>query len=331
MTITAYRLDSLKRTPAVRSLPAERQDAASVIFQRELEALQQRVYQRKYPSLKMAEGMVVPMRGTIPRGAARASYKMFSHYGVAKWLTTGSIKDMAMAGVSGERREYTAHEFGVAYGWDLWELEQSAFVGQNLQEQEIFAADRANAIFLNDKGLFGDADKGTQGFLNHQNVPVIDARIGSAGSYRWSTLTTPKTALECQADIALAVRTMRELSQQVHEPTRCWMPPSFWERTVNLVLPNTSTTLREFLAKTYPQIQFDELRELETASAYGGPALMFASLMGPEDMWIEVPMRSEPHGPFEDGLRTNFVLRSQCGGFITPYPFALLRMDFPTP
>jgi hypothetical protein len=326
-----YRLDSLRRTKVVTGMnvPEDRKDAASLIFQRELEVLQSRVYERKYPAMKMAEGAIVPMRGTIPRGAKSASYKMISHFGVAKWFTTGSMKDLAMAGVAAERKEYTVHEFGEAYGFEVWELEQAAFAGVPLSEQTIMAADRANALFVNRVGLFGDVEKNLQGFLNHQNMPVMSARAGAGTATRWSTLgSTAKTALECQQDIAFAKRTMRSLTGLVHQPTHCWLPPSFWERTVNLVIPGTAVTLKSFLSETYPDIRFEELLELETASSTGGPSIMFASMMGPEDMWVEMPMRSEPHGPFEDGLRTNFILRSSTGGFITPYPLALLRLDF---
>jgi hypothetical protein len=325
----AYRFDTLRRIVAKTGVPEDRKDASTVIFQRELEVLQARVYERKYPALKAADGQVLPMRGTIPRGAETASYKMFSHTGIAKWITTGGIADVEMVGVSATRKQYTVDNIAIGYGWSLQEIENAAFANVPLQAQELFAADLATARKLNDVCLYGDVTKGFNGFLNHPNMTVMSAPAGAAGATSWATTgATSKTALEMVADISLAVRTMRSLTEQVHQPNRCWVPPSFWERTNDLVIPNTSKMARQHLTEVHGGMQFAELDELETASATGGPAIMFADLMGPDEMWFEVPMRSEPHGPFEDFLRTNFALRSQCGGFITPYPLALLRMDF---
>ncbi len=329
--LKAYRTDMVAQTPFVRQAE-DRQDAdtRTLWFQRELEVQLAEVYRTKYPELKFAEGMVIPMRATLPRGAKKGSYKIVSYTGVAKYFTSGSLRDLDLAGVKSERVEYAKHTFGNAYGWDLDELEEAQFSGFPLPAESLDSARRGNAIFLNDKLAFGDETKGYFGLLNQPNMTVVDAAAGSSGAYRWSTTGgTAKTALEMHEDIAFIIRTMRGLTQRVHRPNRIWMPPSFWERTLSVVVPNTEVTARDFIQRNHPDIVFDELDELETAGNYSGPCIMAAQINSPRDLWAEVPMRDEPHGPFEDGLRTNYALRSAVGGVQTPYPLALLRLDFP--
>jgi len=330
-TPAAYRADALRDKTALRTIDdGQRRDATALWWSQELEQQIVSSYKVHYPELKFAEGRVIPQRQTVPRGKRTGWYKMYGFSGVSKWFTTGSWKDLNLASASGVRKSFDIHEFGVGYGWELWEVEEAAATNSPLQALELEAAKRAQAIFLEENGAFGDINKGHNGLLNHPNMTVIDAPAGAGTKYRWSTTSgTPKTGLEILADIDLIVRSMRAVSRNMARPNRIWLPPAFWERTNSLFLPNTSQNVRTTLAGNHPGVVFDELNQLEAAGNYGGPAILAAMITSPNDLWHEVPMRDEPHGPFEDGLYTKFLLRSAAGGVITPYPMQLLRMDFP--
>lgn len=307
-----------------------RADAAGMWLETELEEQNQRVYRKKYPQLKFAMGLVIPIRATVSRGKKTGSYKMYSHTGVAKWLTTGAWKDIPRASVSAERAYFQVREFGIGYGWELGELEEAQATGAPLQAEESFAARRGSEQFLNQVGARGDDDVGIHGFLNLPNMTVVDAAPNSGGVHRWSTLgVNAKDAVAMKQDIDLLIRTMRLATNNVEKITRIWLPPSFWERTTSVFIPGTSKTARQHLEESFPGIRFDELDELENAGTYDGPCIMASAVTGPEDIWLEVPISYEIHGPFQDGLSWNQIGRSSTGGVITPYPQALIRMDFP--
>ncbi len=307
-----------------------RADAANMWLETELEEQNQRVYRKKYAQLKFAAGLVIPIRATVSRGKKTGSYKMFSHRGMAKWLTTGAWKDIPRASTEADRKYFQVREYGIGYGWEFGEMEEAQATNTPLAAEEAFAAKRGSEQFLNDVSAHGDDKVGIHGFLNLPNMTVIDAAPNGSGTHRWSTLgANAKTALEMKEDIDLLKRTMRAATNNVEKITRVWLPPSFWERTTSVVIPGTAKTAREFIRETFPEIVFDELDELETAGTYGGPCIMASAVTGPEDIWIEAPIQYEVHGPFQDGLSWNQIARSSTGGVITPYPQALLRMDFP--
>ena len=323
----AVRLDDIRRLAV--SAPLFRNDAAALWFQKELEQVIANQYERKYPEMKMSSGAMIPIRSTVPRGKKTGSYKMYDFVGVAKWLTTGSWKDIPKASVSAARATFSVHEFNLGYGWELGELEEAQATGTPLEQFEAQSVRMGMDKFLNDVGMYGDANKGIHGITNVPNMTVIDAAAGTGGAIRWSvTGGTAKTALEMVADIALAIRTMRSVTNQVHRPNRCWIPPSFWEATNRVVIANTAVTVRKYLADNYPDIAFDEVNELEDAGTNGVPCMIFAHLSSPDELWLEVPIPFEQHGPFQDGLSYGVATRESTGGVITPYPMALLRMDF---
>lgn len=308
---------------------AQRADAAAMWLEEDLEAQNAKVYRRRYAQLKFAAGLVIPIRATVPRGRKTGSYKMYSHTGVAKWLTTGSWKDIPRASVSAERAYFQVREYAIGYGWELGELEEAQSQGVSLPAEEAFAARKGSDLFLNQVAAFGDDSVGIHGFLNLPNMTVIDAAAGAGGAYRWSTLGgTAKTALEMKADIDLIRRTMRVVTKNVEKVTHIWLPPSFQERLTSVVIDGTAKTALAFIRETFPSIKFDELDELENAGTYNGPCIMAANITGPEDLWLEMPIGYEIHGPFQDGLSWNQIARSSTGGVITPYPQALIRVDF---
>jgi len=309
---------------------SERADAAGMWLETELEEQNQRVYRKKYAQLKFAAGLVIPIRATISRGKKTGSYKMFSHRGVAKWLTTGAWKDIPRASVEAKRAYFEVREYAIGYGWELGEMEEAQATGSPLAAEEAYAARRGSEQFLNHVAAHGDDKVGIHGFLNLPNMTVIDAAPNGSGTYRWSTTANAKTALQMKEDIDLLIRTMRLATNNVEKITRIWLPPSFWERTTSVVISGTSKTARQFLRETFPEIRFDVLDELETAGTYNGPCIMASAITGPEDIWIEAPIAYEVHGPFQDGLSWNQIGRSSTGGVITPYPQALIRCDFPS-
>src|SRR5690606_27783568 len=150
----------------------------------------------------------------------------------------------------------------------------------------------------------GDEAHGYYGFFNHPNVPVIYAAAGTGGAYRWTTapnggtVTAVKTVDEMKADIVALRRLMRTNSSNVHQLRRVWLPPSYME-ALTLLVPSTGVMGIEIIRRAFADITFEELDECETGGINGGPCIMGAANLTPEELWIEATDYEEI-GPWQE-------------------------------
>src|SRR5690606_13104992 len=145
----------------------------------ELERVRLTTIAERFPEMKMADGQIVPIRSTIPRGHPGAAYKIERLTGVAKWVAIGSWEDIPRSDVYFERRTYTHDRIALGYGWDVDEVQAAGINGTQLESSRARGNRRGMDIKLNQVGLHGDEAHGYYGFFNHPNVPVIYAAAGT--------------------------------------------------------------------------------------------------------------------------------------------------------
>lgn len=321
------RLDDVKRLNSAFF----RSDANAIYFQQQLEAVQTRVYEYKMRELKMANGQILPIRSTIPRGLKTWGYEMFEPKGLAKFFTSASWRDLPRSDVSGKKVTVKVEEFGVAYGYTLGDLEEGAATGKQLSAMRGQSAKRAFDQLLNETGISGKSELGLHGLANHPNMLVMDAPQGTGGATRWTTLgATAKTATEVLADLNSLIDTMLDVTKDIERPNVILLPRAEMRRLQNLHLGSgqeAKSVLKQF-QEDNPEIESVEiLPELSTASSTGGPAVL-AFRRDPEALWLEVPIPFEQHGPMQDGLEFGVATRGSTGGVVSVYPMSILRMDF---
>lgn len=291
-------------------------DASEMIFfQRQLESVKKKTYDKKYPNLK-ARSLLSPDFTTHP-GAKTITYRSFSNFGIAKFIANYA-KDLPRAGIKGQEFVSNVREIGVSYGWTWKDVQSAAMVGLNLADREAMAAKRAFLQLENTTAWSGNAENNIPGFFSNPNLPTAAATAdGSGASPLWST----KTADQIIRDVGDCIQGVGQNTNGVEIPNTFLFPhnrlPSLTAR-----IPDTSMTVLEFLKKTYPEITvWDYLVELNTAGT-GATAMMVAYNRDPEYLTLEIPQDFLQLPVQEEGLEYKVPCVGSCGGVIMYYPLS---------
>lgn len=307
--------------------------AGAVWFRRELERIRLTTIAERFPEMPMADGRIIPIRSTIPRGYKSETYYVERLTGVAKWVAVGSWDDIERSDVYFEKRTYTRERFALGYGWDTAEIESANATGKPLRNARARANRRGMAVKLNSVGLHGSQEHGYYGFFSHPNVPVAFAPAGAGGSYRWSTptggsITAPKTIAEMKADLILLRRLMRTYSNNVHKMAKVFLPPSYMEALTAFVT-GTAVMGLEVLQKAFPGVTFTELDDCETGGSNGGPCIMALANLTEEELWLEATPYEEV-GPWQENpFRFTQTGVQETGGVICTHPRGMAKLEFP--
>ncbi len=325
------------RLDAIQALalhtPHFRVDAHAVHFQGQLEYAMTKAYEYRQPELKMANGGILPIRSTVPRGYESWAYEMYQGTGYAKFFTSGSWRDLPRADVAGTKTTGQVREFGTSYGYTIGEVEKSQASGKPVTVLKGQASRRAFNTLLHNTGLRGDTSNNLQGLLTIPNQTVMSAPAGAAGATRWTTTgATAKTGLEMLADLNELVDTMLQTTNEQERPNVIAMPRSFYRSAQTRKLGTSTEVMRVSVLKQFrednPEItKVVVINELQTGATDGNPAIM-AWREDPESLWLEVPIPYEQHGPIVDGLEFGVAVRGSTGGVICVYPLSVIRIEF---
>lgn len=291
-------------------------DASELIFfQRELESVKKKAYDKKYPQLK-ARSLLSPDFTSHP-GSKTITYTSFSNFGIAKFIANYA-KDLPRAGIKGQEFTSNVREIGVSYGWTWKDVKSAAKVGLNLVDREAMAAKRAFLQLENTTAWSGNAENNILGFFSNANLPTAAATADGSGS---SPLWINKTPDQIIRDVGACIMAVGQNTNGVEDPNTFLFPhnrlPSLTAR-----IPDTSMTVLEFLKKTYPQITvWDYLVELNTAGT-GATAMMVAYNRDPEYLTLEIPQDFLQLPVQEEGLEYKVPCVGSSGGVIMYYPLA---------
>lgn len=232
-------------------------DAADALFvDRQLEAIDNRIFQKKYANLKARA--ICPINN-FGGWASRITYQMFDQFGEAQLISDYS-KDMPQANASVDEESVKVRDYGVAatYSWrELQAALQAAAggmainTGEPLLEQRKLEATRDAAERALDRVCaIGDSSVGLEGLLNHSAITPEDVASGSSDT-EWTT----KTADEIIADFEEAFTTMENASKGNHTPNLVILPIlQFGILKTRPRSTHSDTTIYQFLKEVYPEI-----------------------------------------------------------------------------
>src|SRR5689334_14540139 len=122
------------------SNPNQRLDSVeSVFFSRQLESIDTRAYEHKYPQYK-ARMFIAPQTGVDP-DADVYTYRMYDGQGKARPIGRNP-KDLPRANASGEEVKQAIVNVGAAYSYDLFEIRKAAKNNVPLDQMRGVAARR---------------------------------------------------------------------------------------------------------------------------------------------------------------------------------------------
>jgi len=253
------------------------------------EHVEQGVNKHVYPDIQYPQ--LIPVDTSAHEFATSITYYSEDHYGKADWIN-GNSDDIPIASTERAKHQTGIHMAGVGYAWGYEEIGQAMLAGRNLPSEDAMAARRAYEEFVDRVAMYGDADKGFVGLVNHDaTVTPVTANNGN-----WSNLNT--TADQMIDDVNQALLGIGVTTGFTSMADTLLISPEDMTYLGSRRVDGTSTTAYEYLVKnnvytmtTGQPLTIRTVRGLETAGA-GGVRRMVAYRYDPTVLKLHIPM---PH------------------------------------
>lgn len=134
--------------------------------------IETQVYNKRYPAIQYPN--LIPVDTSANPWVKTVTYFSADKAGKAEWIN-GKARDIPLASTARQKHETDVFMAGIGYSYSLEEVHQAQMIGQNLPNDDAMAARRAYEEFVDRIALYGDAEKGFEGLLDHSAVSPISA------------------------------------------------------------------------------------------------------------------------------------------------------------
>lgn len=333
--------DSLCLLPLSRQLEAEgradqksrgiepRADDSTLLwFGRQLEHVMTEVEREEFPELRMANGEIIPIDTSVPDGAETFVYYMFSATGIAQFSAAYAQGELPLVTLKGAKVVGNIEPMKNGYAYETREIRNAQFTGYGLQTELSIAARRAHDQLLNDTGMYGQADLGLPGLVNHPNINVLDAADNGSGS----TFFVDKTIDQILADLANLIHTPQRVSFNMHRVNRVEWPLAIdlLAHTLRLGAGDGTLFLIDILKKAHPGVTFGVTNELAASQSDGNldEDAIIAYIGGDKrKLSLVQPMPFKQYPVQQVDLAFKVPCESSTGGVKMKAPTSVARMD----
>jgi len=307
----------------VTTKEGKRLDAGESIFmERQLEAVEPRLYQVKRRELKARS--LIDVSNVDGPGASTIVYYMYDKTGMAKIIANPG-DDLPRADVNAKRYTANVHNLASSFGYSTKDLRNAQFSGVPLEMQKVDAVRRSVHEKENEIAFLGDADYGIVGFLYHPNIPDMQVAAAAGGGFSrvWGV---DKTPLEVVADIAALVTNIEATTNQIHMGDTLLLPI---DKLRYLATTPMSSTYPEYTILKYikdPDNGFgitkvEALPEL-TGIGTGTTNKMVLFESDPEIVELRIPMEMQMLPPQARNLEFLVPVECEIAGVVVRYPMA---------
>lgn len=307
----------MKRKPRFARLDSQE----SIFFARELEHIQKRSYDVKYPMIKVRD--LIPVSYDADPADDTITYSQYDAMGSAAVITDYST-DFRTVEVTGKQFSATVRSLGDGFQYSIQEIRKAARAKKPLVQMKANAARRAILELERDIALWGDDDYGLSGWLTNPNIPSVTLANGD-----WLNATTTPT--EIIADLNNLANSVIDTSKTVETPNTLLMPVNYFTYLSTLPRGDGSdyTVLRYFLENTPFIKSIDWLAELAAANSGGKLAKDTAIVYDrdPEKFSLEVPQEYEQFAPELRGMAYKVACHQRSGGVVLRYPLSQAITD----
>lgn len=311
-----------------------------------------RIQEVEYPAYMFHDGKVLPIDDSLDPAASEWEYYSMDGVGQAAWIGDDGESINANA-ITVQRRTGEAHEMG--HKWDVTIFDMERFGAQGRLGSPVVipviaakqkVARESHAAKSNWIWGFGSASKALLGLCNHPNINVTLAPIKASGGLRvWDANATNDEIL---ADVAVAINTIPESTQELHFAKVFFMPPSLLRllRDRRLGAGDGFASLLDLIKDRYGgddtgqgKVEFRQLRECaavnrsnpETGSDDSGITGDFLLIL-PEASTDEASFvrarKFTQRPPEERDMKLIHNTHSKIGGCKLQIPTAVHRFDF---
>ncbi len=303
-----------------------RADASeSVWFQRELETIDPRAYEFKFPTLKSTQ--IIPLQPNVPEWALVYSWRMFEGVGQAEFISN-MADDLPMADAKGTESSKVIKPIGKAYGWNWFELNAAAATGRPLDQLRIKAARKGVEQKIDTVMATGDSAHNLDGLLNLTGIPTFTLLNKAAGGTRWIKAdgSPNATAKEVAADLKRMAGARVAATDEMFSEFTIVLPIDEYEYATEQTVGETSMTALQ-LALQSPHIN----RIVPWAKCTGaGSGVADRICLFPEDPEVvagilPMPFRQLP-GQWKN-LKFTVPCVATVGGVVVRYTIAMAYAD----
>jgi hypothetical protein len=318
---TKYKFDSQTQTKLDAISPN-----ASIIFARQLESVDDRIFEFKKKELKHRS--LIPVNNNVNPGADSYTYRIFDKLGFFKAISDFA-GDLPVCDAVGEEVTSKLKVFGSSIVWSTEDIRRATFAGVPLERSKGDALRRAYSETESSIAWKGNKNLGIQGFIDNPNIPTIAAPLNAAAT---STKWADKTPDEIIADITAKVSKIRVQSKGTFEGDTLVLPQDQFNivstTRLGTGLDSGERTIMDFIlqgAFGINRIEWlaDELKNAFTNGTEDG-ALLYE--MSNDVLEQIIALFLLVHPPQEKNLSFTQPAEAKIGGVVIRFPIATVIM-----
>lgn len=294
--------------------------AGQAFFQRELEYLIGRSYEKKFGELSFRN--VLPISTEANPGAETITYQMYEEVGQAK-LIISAANDLPRADVTGKEHTVNVRTIGSSFGYTVKAIKSSQMAGKSLDQRKANAARRAVETTMNTLAWHGDDTAGIMGVLSTGNgIP----RLASDKPFKGTGMATPQEKLDYITSWFNKIFTDTKMAEAAN---RIVLTPEDWSSIWSTRFSDGGdrVSLGRWLIENVPFLSSDSdivaANELIGADS-NGKDMAFVMKYDNEVIECHIPEELTFYEPQMKGLEYVVPCSAEFAGLIVPYPMAHL-------
>ncbi len=198
------------------AVDAKLDDTGTVFFQRQLEAIEAETYDVLYPDLEARE--CFPTFDFGGPGAQFLTFRSFDRVGSAHVINARAT-DLPKSAISGKEYTIGVKSIGVAYDYDIDEVEAAKMAGMPLEARRAEAAKRGYEETIN--SIAWNGGEGLRGFFSTENaLPQLNLAKAIIDN---ATPANGASALETALMLHSAANSIFAETKKIHKAEFMWM------------------------------------------------------------------------------------------------------------
>lgn len=300
----------------------QRADATTAILPRDLDHLQAKVYEKKFP--EFVARTLVPLDTDVDPGAETFSYYQFTPVGQAR-LIASYANDFPRADVVAERFTNQCWSYGSSFGIDFQEARAARMAGRDLSTAKGNSARRACEQALEVATMTGQAEVGVKGLFNQTNANTVTITADGTGATKTFSTKSPDQVLR---DLHAIANYAPTLTNGVETQDTMLMPLSlFLHCSTRRMGDGSDLTILEMFKQTSPYIKtVRPLHQLETAGGSSDTRIV-CYRRDPDVARLVLPQDFEQLPPLDLSSEVVVKCHIRTGGVVSTLPKAITYAD----
>jgi hypothetical protein len=287
-----------------------------IIFSRQLEFINQTLYETKYPMLKARD--LFPVDSRIPSAAESFTYYIVDKHGAFELITNYS-DDLRNIEHTGEQSVGMIKGFGAAVAYSTQDIRAAQMAGIPLNDMQFRTARELWERRLDEIAFNGLPQGNLVGVMTHPNIPTGAVPNGAAASPLWINKTPDEILADLNAMSAETINT----TNGVESPDHIVMPIAQYEHISVTPRSNVSdTTILEFFLRTNIHIKTIIPWYKLKGAGTGGADVMFSYRRDPSTVELVISQEFEVFPPQERNLAFKIPTHARTGGLKIRYPLS---------